>query len=166
MEVLEIVFIAILGFSIFSNFLSIPGNFIVVLDTIWYGLATDFSRFSTSFLITLLIIAVAVELLEYVIIAFGARRYGATKLGVVAAIVGGILGSISGFFFSPVLGAILGGFVGVSVGTLGIELIRGKSFKDALHATLGAILGRVGGLTVKAIGSVTMVVMVASRLFF
>lgn len=166
MDVLEIVFISILGLSVAANFLSIPGNFIVFVNSVWYGIATNFDKFSFSFLLTLLVIAVGIELLEYIIIAFGARRYGASRLGVVAAIVGGIGGGISGFFVSPVLGAIIGGFVGVSMGTLGIEMIRGKTVRSALYATLGAILGRVGGLTVKAIGSVTMVMLVATKLFF
>ncbi len=166
MDVLEIVFVAILGFSVFSNFLSIPGNFIVVFNSLWYGIATGFDKFSISFLLTLLIVAVIVEFLEYLIIAFGARRYGATRLGALAAILGGIGGSISGFFFSPIMGAIIGGFVGGIIGTLGIELIRGKTLRESLYATFGATIGRVGGLTVKGIGSVTMVVIVASKIFY
>ncbi len=165
MDLLEIFFIAVLLFSIASNFLSIPGNFIIFLNTLWYSIATNFSQIGISFLITLLIIAIFVEFLEYLVIAFGARRYGATKLGVIAAILGGIGGSISGFFFSPVLGAIIGGFIGVIIGTMTIEIMRGKNVYDALYATFGAIIGRVGGLSVKAIGSVTMVVIVANRLF-
>ena len=166
MDLLEIIFIAVLGLSIVSNFLSIPGNFIIVFDTGWYGLATGFHRFSLSFLLILLIIAVLVELLEYFIISFGARKYGATKLGAVSGILVGIGGSISGFFVSPLLGAIIGGFVGVIIGTMGIELIRGKNIRDSLNAAYGAILGRLGGLTVKAIGSLAMVVIIASKLFF
>lgn len=166
MNVIEIFFVAILMFSVASNFLSIPGNFIIFINTLWYGIVTNFSQISFSFLITIFIIAIAIEFMEYLIIAFGARKYGATKLGVVAAIFGGIGGSISGFFFSPVLGAIIGGFIGIIIGTLSIEMIRGKNFRDALYATLGAILGRVGGLSVKAIGSVTMVVIVANKIFF
>ncbi|MFZ0390227.1 MAG: DUF456 domain-containing protein, partial [Calditrichia bacterium] len=123
MEFLDIIFIAVLGFSIFSNFLSIPGNFLVVVNTVWYGFATNFDKFSLSFLVTLLIIAVAVELVEYLIIAFGARRYGASRLAAIAAIAGGIIGSISGFFVSPFLGAILGGFIGVIAGTMLIDLV-------------------------------------------
>ena len=165
MDLLEIFFIAVLLFSIASNFLSIPGNFIIFLNTLWYSIATNFNQIGISFLITLLIIAIFVEFLEYLVIAFGARRYGATKLGVIAAILGGIGGSISGFFFSPVLGAIIGGFIGVIIGTMTIEIMRGKNVNDALYATFGAIIGRVGGLSVKAIGSVTMVVIVANRLF-
>jgi uncharacterized protein YqgC (DUF456 family) len=166
MDVIQVFFIAILFFSLISNFLSIPGNFIVFLNTVWYGFATNFAEITLSFLIMLLIIAIIVEFLEYLIISFGARKYGTTKLGVVAAILGGIGGSISGFFFSPVLGALIGGFVGVTVGTLSIELIRGKNLRNALYATLGAVLGRVGGLSIKAIGSVTMVVIVANKIFF
>lgn len=166
MDIIQIFFIAILFFSLISNFLSIPGNFIVFLNTLWYGFATNFVEISLSFLITLLIIAITVEFLEYLVISFGARKYGATKLGVVAAILGGIGGSISGFFFSPVIGALIGGFVGVTVGTLSIELLRGKNLRNALYATLGALLGRVGGLSIKAIGSVTMVVIVANKIFF
>ncbi|MBN2366417.1 MAG: DUF456 domain-containing protein [Calditrichaeota bacterium] len=165
MDILEIFFITILGFSIVSNFLSIPGNFIIFLNTVWYGIATDFNEFSFSFLITLFIVAFTVELLEYFIIAFGARKYGASRLGVVGAILGGIGGGISGFFFSPVFGALVGGFAGVIVGTLTIELLRGKNIREAGNATLGALLGRVGGLTVKAIGSVTMVFIVANKMF-
>ena len=166
MSIFEIIFLLILGFSIISNFLSLPGNFIVVVDAIWYGIVTGFHKYSFTFLLTLLLIAIVVELLEYFIIAFGARRYGATKLGAVTGIVGGLGGSISGFFVSPLLGAIIGGFIGVVVGTLFIEVVRGKTLREALNATLGATLGRIGGLTVKAIGSVAMVALVASKLIF
>jgi uncharacterized protein YqgC (DUF456 family) len=166
MDFIQIVFVAMLLFSIVSIFLSIPGNFIVFLNTLFYGIATDFYNLSFSFFLIVFIVAVSVEFLEYLIIAFGARKYGASKLGVVAAIAGGIGGSISGFFFSPVLGAIIGGFVGVMFGTMVIELIRGKAVRDAMYATYGALLGRVGGLSIKAIGTVTLVVIVANKIFF
>jgi uncharacterized protein YqgC (DUF456 family) len=166
MDFIQILFIAMLAFSIVSIFLSIPGNFIVFLNTLLYGVVTDFDNLSFSFLLIVFIIAILIELLEYLIIAFGARKYGASKLGVVGAIIGGIGGSISGFFFSPVLGAIIGGFIGVMVGTIAIEFLRGKYLREALYATYGALLGRVGGLTVKAIGTVTLVVIVANRILF
>jgi len=164
MEILEILFVLILLFSLISNFFSIPGNFVIVFDAGWYGLATGFNKFSLTFLLTLLFIAIVVEFLEYIVIAFGARRYGASRLGTISGIILGIVGSISGFFVSPILGAIIGGFIGVIVGTITLELIRGKHFKDALHATYGALIGKVGGLTVKVLGSLTMVVIVASKI--
>lgn len=165
MEVLEVFFLVICAFSLVSNFLSIPGNFVIFLNAAWYGLATGFDNFPLNFLLTLFAVAVGVELLEYVVIAFGARRYGASRWGVVAAIIGGIVGSISGFFFSPILGAIIGGIVGVIVGTVSIELWRGKNIRESAYAAFGALLGRLGGLTIKAIGTVTMIVMIAHKLF-
>ncbi len=160
MDVLDILFLLVLGLGIVSNFLSIPGNLVVFFDSLWYALVSSHHHFSTTFLITLFVVALIVELLEYLIIAFGARRFGASKLGSAAAVIGGIVGSISGIFVSPVLGAIVGGFAGVIVGTLGIELVRGKKFKESWHATLGALLGRMGGLTVKLVGTVVMATMV------
>jgi uncharacterized protein YqgC (DUF456 family) len=165
MEVIEVFFIIICVFSIVANFLSIPGNFVLFLNTAWYGAVTNFTEFSFTFLLTIFAIAVGVELLEYFIIAFGARKYGASRWGVVGAILGGIGGSISGFFFSPIVGAVVGGFIGVTIGTISIELLRGKNIHQASYAALGALLGRVGGLSVKAIGSVTMVVIIAHKLF-
>ncbi len=129
-------------------------------------MATGFDNFSFGFLLTLFAVAIGVELLEYLIIAFGARKYGASRWGVVAAILGGIAGSISGFFFSPIVGAIIGGLIGVIVGTVSIEIWRGKNVRDSAYAALGAVLGRLGGLTIKAIGTVTMIVMIANKLFF
>jgi uncharacterized protein YqgC (DUF456 family) len=166
MDFVQIVFITMLAFSIVSIFLSIPGNFIVFLNTLLYGIFTNFDNLPFSFILIIFIIAVLIELLEYLIIAFGARKYGTSRFGVVGAIIGGIGGSISGFFFSPVAGAIIGGFIGVMVGTMAIELLRGKQIREVLYATYGAILGRVGGLSVKAIGTVTLVVIVANKIFF
>ena len=81
MEIVNILFILILIFGLVANFLSIPGNFIVALNTLWYGLVTNFEKISFSFFITLIIIAAAVEFAEYLIIALGAKRYGASRWG-------------------------------------------------------------------------------------
>lgn len=166
MNVLDIVFISILLFSLFSNFLSLPGNFIVALNTLWYGIVTGFHKYSFSWFITLLLIAILVELVEYLLITMGARKYGASRWGVVGSIVGGILGSISGAFFSPVVGAIVGGFAGVLLGTLIVEMVfKKRSFTEARRAIMGALIGRVGALSVKAVGTVTMVMIVSYKLF-
>ncbi|GAB4333485.1 MAG: hypothetical protein Kow0037_11690 [Calditrichia bacterium] len=166
MTLVEIIFLAALLFGIVANFFSLPGNFLVVLNAGWYGLMTGFSHFTTKFLLTLLLIALLVELLEYFVIAFGARRFGASRSAAAAGAVGGLLGSISGFFVSPVLGAVIGGFAGVIIGTIGLELLNGGNLQKALHSTYGALLGRLGGLTIKVIGTVTMVVLVLVRLHF
>lgn len=167
MSAWEVVFIIILAFSLIANFLSIPGNFIVVINALWYGLVTGFEKYSFTFLFTLVVIALAVEFCEFVLLSIGARRYGASRWGVVGGIVGGIVGSISGAFVTPILGAILGGFLGVMLGTLIVEMIfKKRNLRETSRAILGVLIGKVGSLTVKAIGTVTMVVLVSYKLFF
>ncbi|MFQ5584520.1 MAG: DUF456 family protein, partial [Calditrichia bacterium] len=132
----------------------------------WYGIATNFETVTVSFILTMVLIAAIVEFVEYLIISLGARRYGASRWGVVGAILGGIIGSLSGFTFSPVFGAVIGGFIGVIVGTILLELIiKKKNVQAALYAMLGALIGKVGGLTVKVIGTLTMVVIIGYKLF-
>jgi uncharacterized protein YqgC (DUF456 family) len=166
MDILEILFILILGFGLIGNFLSIPGNFVVAINSLWYGLATNFETINFSFILTLILIAAFIEFIEYLIIALGARRYGASRWGVVGAILGGISGGLSGFTFSPVFGAILGGLIGVIIGTMLLELlIKKKNIREAFHAMLGALIGKVGGLTIKVIGTLAMVVIVGYKIF-
>jgi uncharacterized protein YqgC (DUF456 family) len=166
MDIVDILFLLILTFGLLSNFLSIPGNFVVAFNALWYGLATNFETITFSFFITLIIIAAAIEFVEYLIIALGAKRYGASRWGVVGAILGGIIGGLSGFTFSPIFGAIIGGFFGVIMGTMLLELIiKKRNFDAAYHAMLGALIGKVGGLTVKVIGTLTMAVVVGYKVF-
>lgn len=166
MDLVNILFLLMLAFGLVSNFLSIPGNFIIALNTFWYGIATGFEKVSLSFFVTLIVIAAAIEFAEYLIIALGAKRYGASRWGVVGAILGGIIGGLSGFTFSPIFGAITGGFIGVIVGTMLLELIiRGRNIKVAFHAMLGALIGKVGGLTIKVIGTLTMAIVVGYKVF-
>lgn len=164
MDIVNVLFVLILIFSLASNFLSIPGNFVVAFNTFWYGIATNFEKATFSFFLTIVVIAAVVEFVEYLIIALGAKRYGASRWGVVGAILGGIVGGLSGFTFSPVFGAIIGGFSGVILGTMLLELIiKGRDLRAAFHAMLGALIGKVGGLTVKVIGTLTMVIIVGYK---
>ena len=166
MGIVDILFFLILAFGLLSNFLSIPGNFVVALNALWYGFATNFETITLSFFLTLIIIAAAIEFAEYLIIALGAKRYGASRWGVVGAIAGGIVGGLSGFTFSPIVGAIIGGFIGVILGTMLLELIIKKRNLDAAYkAMLGALIGKVGGLTIKVIGTLTMAVVVGYKVF-
>ncbi|NOX37809.1 MAG: DUF456 domain-containing protein [Calditrichaeota bacterium] len=163
---LEIIFLVILAFSLVGIFLSIPGNFIIVIDALWYGLATRFERYKFSFIISLILIALLIELLEYIVIAFGKRGYSANRILVIGAIAGGLLGAISGAFASPVLGTITGGVIGLIVGTIVFEvLIKKNNLRQAKQVMLGALIGRLGPLTVKAIGTLTMIVIVGYKLF-
>jgi uncharacterized protein YqgC (DUF456 family) len=162
--VMDIVLISIIMFSVFSNFYGLPGNSILALSSLVYGLTTGFESFSFSFILTLFGIVVVLELLEFLLIYFTAKKYGSSKWGISGAIIGGIVGAISGAFVTPIMGAIIGSISGVFLGAFLLEFINTTNVKDSFFSGLGAFLGKLGGLSIKVIGGVTMAVMVASRI--
>lgn len=92
--------------------------------------------FSTSFLITWALIAVAVTALDYVIPLFGTRKFGGSKYG----IWGCTIGLIAGLWLGP-LGIILGPFIGAFIGEYMAQNNSGQAFKAALGSFIGFLLG-------------------------
>lgn len=99
-----------------------PLNYVAILLIHFTGL----SEFSNRFLITYLLLNIAVVIFDYVLPVYGAKFYGASKKG----IWGSIIGLVIGLFFFPPFGMILGVLVGAVVG----ELIAGKNESEALKA--------------------------------
>jgi len=161
-EVILIVFISV---ALISNFFGIPGNLLIALNAFIYGIITRFDDFSFAFVLSLFIIVVALEFLEYLLISLTARKYGASKIGVAGGIFGGVLGGISGAFITPVLGAIIGSVIGVFVGAVSLEFLKSYKLKVSLYKGFGAFLGKIGGLSIKVCGAVTMTIMISYKIF-
>jgi uncharacterized protein len=106
---------------------------------------TEKYQFSTRFLIIWAIITTVVYILDYVIPAWGTKKFGGSKRGV----WGSIIGLIIGLFFFPPFGIIVGPFVGAVVG----ELTSGKDSGLALKSGFGSFLGFLTGTLLKLITS-------------
>ncbi len=79
----------------------------------------------------------------------GAKRFGATRWGMLGAAVGALIGmffGIVGLCVGPVIGAILG------------EIIGGKHLTKASRAGWGALLGNLAGMLAKLIIAFAMVI--------
>lgn len=81
-----------------------------------------------------------VLLLDYVVPAFGAKKFNCSRWGVFGCFVG----TVVGIFFVP-WGLLLGPFVGAVAG----EIIAGKNFSSSLRGGFGALLGFLFGITLK-----------------
>lgn len=164
-SILEIAFVFLLVGSLFSNFFGVPGNLLIALNSFVYGLITNFDEFTFTFVLTLFAIFLLVEFLEYLLIVVSAKKYGASKWGIAGSIVGGIGGAISGAFVTPVLGAIIGSIIGVFVGATILEFLKSYNLRESVLSGVGAFIGKLGGLSIKTCGAVTMVIMVGYKIF-
>ncbi len=85
--------------------------------------------------------AVAVAtVLDFVVPAWGARKFRSTRWGE----WGAVAGAVAGAFFFPA-GLLLGPFAGAVAG----ELLAGRRFGDAALGGVGALLGFLCGVAVK-----------------
>jgi uncharacterized protein YqgC (DUF456 family) len=123
----------------------IPGPPLSFLALIVLSFAKNWEPFSPTFLICMAGLTIVVTILDYVVPAGGAKKYGASKLGV----WGSIIGMPLGFFFFPPWGILIGGIVGALAG----ELFAGKAGKKAFRAAWGIFVGYMASTGLKLVFS-------------
>ncbi len=109
---------------------------------LWIAQITERVDFSWQFLLVWGIVTVVISALDYIVPAWGTKRYGGTKWGV----WGSTIGVLVGLFAGP-WGVILGPLVGAVIG----ELLGGKAAQEALRAGWGSFIGILFGTIIKLI---------------
>ncbi len=120
---------------------AIPGPPLSFLALIILSLARNWKPFSLTFLIVMGCLTLSVTVLDYMVPAAGARKYGASKLGV----WGSIIGMLIGVFFFPPWGLLIGAVFGALAG----EILAGKKGKTVLRAGWGVVVGNIVGIGLK-----------------
>ena len=106
-------------------------------------------------------ISVAVEVVEFVVGGWAARRAGSSRWGFWGAIVGGFLGALWMTPVLPLIGSLAGALVGAFVGAAVFEYIGQSDVRRALRAGWGAFLGAASGKILKLLVAIGMDVYVA-----
>jgi uncharacterized protein YqgC (DUF456 family) len=119
----------------------VPGPPLSYAGLIILSLAKRWEPFSSTFLLVMAGLTFLAVALDYAVPAFGARRYGASKLGIFGAASGMILGLL----VFPPFGMILGAMAGAVVG----EFLAGKKSRDALRAGWGVFIGTMVSIGLK-----------------
>ena len=127
----------------------LPDVFLILAGAVVLVARDGFTSGDVWLLVGLALIAAAAEGLVYLAAGFGAKKGGASRKGVVGAVVGGILG----LFIFPPWGILIGPLAGAVVA----ELAGGTRGKAAMKAGLGATVGVVGGAALKFAAGVTMI---------
>ena len=89
--------------------------------------------FSFKFMLIMAGIVAVVTLLDYIIPALGAKKWGGSKNGIIGAMVGVVIG----IFVFPPIGFIIFPFFGALVG----EVLNGADSRQAMRAAFGTFIG-------------------------
>lgn len=103
---------------------------------------TGRADFSTTQLVTWLIIVVVLQIVDYITPLLGSKYSGGTDFGNRGCMAGTILG----MFFMP-WGIILGPFIGAVAG----EVLGGRDLPYAIKAGIGSLLGFLFGTLMKVV---------------
>jgi len=160
----KVVLVLLLLCAFLATLLGLPGTIIVaVLATVW-GLCTGFASVKGTLVLVLWLVAIASEVLDQVLGAWGVRKYEGSPRGMWGAWGGGILGAVGGGAVAPltglagpggfVIGAMVvpmvGGLIGGFAGALLLEMTHSdKGLGEAARSGFGAFLGRTVGMVVK-----------------
>ena len=122
----------------------IPDLVIIWLGVLIYAIGTRFSEISPTTVIFLALLSTTTYLIDYLATALGAKRYGASKKG----IVGGIIGGIIGIVVLPPFGFVIGAVAGIILAEI---YLVGRTQAEAIRASKGAFLGFTLGVLVKVV---------------
>ncbi len=142
-------FMAFLGLLLLLHLLGLPANWLILAALgLWRWthpeMAADWAFFSLIF--TLCVLG---EVIEFLVQLWGGKRFGGSRRGGWAAVIGAIIGGVLGapLFFG--LGALPGSIFGAFAGSFLVELGQGYSFAAAYRAAWGAMVNKVFGTVVK-----------------
>src|ERR1044072_9435019 len=119
---------------------ALPGHMLILAGLVVGAWAIGFTRVCVWTLVVLGVIALASYGVDFVAVALGAKRLGASP----RAMTGAALGTVAGLFFG-LPGVIVGAFVGAVIG----ELTTNRDFAKAGKAGVAAWIGFAIGTAVK-----------------
>jgi uncharacterized protein len=158
--IVKILFFALSAGLYLCQILGIPGNFAGPLVALVYLLLTDGPMGWGKFVV-MLILAISGEIMDGLMGLLGAKKYGASKKGMIAAGIGGFAGALIGGAVVPVIGSVIGVFLGIFLCTFITEYrLEEKDVESSRLAGKGAVIGKMLALAYKyAVGLVILILL-------
>jgi len=127
----------------------IPSTPMIWLGVFIYAVCDGFESISWLLLLIFAVLTIISLVLDYLGGIIGAKKYGATKWGMIGSVIGGI----GGFFMGGIIGLIFGPFFGAVL----LELIFDKDITGAFKSGVGTLVGFLGGAIAKLAIGVIMI---------
>ena len=127
----------------------LPGVPLIFFATLIYAVADNFQTINLTILFWFLGMTLFCLILDYVSGVIGAKKYGASKWGVLGALAGALIGP----FALGILGLIIGPFLGA----VALELANGKKSNLAMKSGIGTIIGFLAGALFKLVIGLTII---------
>jgi uncharacterized protein len=128
----------------------LPGALAIYAAFFVYGWIFTFKPFGFWFWSFQTIIVVVLFAADYLVNAWGIKKYGGSR----ASVVGSTIGIVIGPFVIPAFGLIIGPLAGAVIG----ELIHGSSIDRAFKVGWGTLVGLFSSMIVKIILQAAMIV--------
>jgi uncharacterized protein len=122
--------------------LGLPGMWVMIASAVVYNITTHTNAIGWFTLISVGVLALIAEVIEFTLAGKYARKYGGSRRAGWGAMLGGIAGAFMGVPV-PIVGPLIGAFIGSFVGALVGELSTGSTKTGAAKAATGALVGRV-----------------------
>jgi hypothetical protein len=126
----------------------LPGLAFVWLGVLIYAINTGFETISLATIIVFSVVTLLFTVLDLAAPLLGAKKYKASKFGIMGAFAGTFLGVL---ILGPV-GIVLGPFLGALAG----ELLSGKEHSQAFNSAFGTVLGLLFGALLKLVFGLVM----------
>ena len=144
-SILSVVGIVVMIAGLASIPFGIPGIWIM-MGVVGVGLAAGEVGIATA--VSLLLLAVAAEIAEFVAVDRVTRHHGGSRKTFWGAILGGLVGAIVGVPL-PIVGSVVGVFVGTFVGAAIFAYLETGHAPGSARVAWGATLGRATAVAIK-----------------
>jgi len=121
----------------------IPGIPLAWLGLFVYAVGTGFERISIPTIMVFFILMILIIVIDFLAPMLGAKKYQASKFGIIGAFIGLIVGIILFSFWGIIIGPFIGAF--------GFELIARGQPKVAFRAAVGTFIGFLVSTLMKVI---------------
>jgi len=133
-----------------------PLSFLGLL-LLWAARSWQAETFGPTHVLVLGLLSAIVTVVDFLLPVWGAKRHGASRLG----LWGSVGGMLVGLVFFPPFGMLVGAFLGA----LGGEFLAGKAERDALRAAWGVFVGTMAGIGFKLAVSLAIAVVYVVELW-